>query len=84
MAQRHFRGRKYPLGDPPWRDWNTVMSTHADFLRLKAEECRAIADLFHEGDARFQLLIIAQQYERLADRYDRIEKSLMRAPILLV
>jgi hypothetical protein len=29
-------------------------------------------------------LIIARQYQRLADRYDRIEKSLMRAPILLV
>jgi hypothetical protein len=77
MAQRDFRGREYPLGDPPWRDWNTVMSTHAYFLRLKAEECRAIADRFHEGDPRFQLLIIAQQYERLADRYDRIEKSLL-------
>jgi hypothetical protein len=34
------------------------MPTHADFLRLKAEECRAVADLFRDGTARNQLLIL--------------------------
>lgn len=47
------------------------MPTHADFLRLKAEECRAIAELFHNGTARSQLLIVAEQYERLAEQYER-------------
>jgi hypothetical protein len=54
------------------------MPTHADFLRLKAEECRAIADLFHNGAARSQLLIVAEQYERLADQYDRAGERVTR------
>jgi hypothetical protein len=54
------------------------MPTHADFLWLKAEECRAIADLFHNGAARSQLLIVAEQYERLADQYDRAGERVTR------
>jgi hypothetical protein len=55
------------------------MPTHADFLRLKAEECRAVADLFHEGAARSQLLIVAEQYERLADQDERTARRAARA-----
>jgi hypothetical protein len=53
------------------------MPTHADFLRLKAEECRAIAELFHNGTARSQLLIVAEQYERLADQGKRTSNRVL-------
>ena len=59
------------------------MPTHADFLMLKAEECRAIADLFRNGSARSQLLIVAEQYECLADQWDSAaNRSLLPKPSL--
>ena len=61
-----------------WRGQEGAMPTRADFLRLKAVECRALADVFRDGVARSQLLIVAEQYERLADQYDRADKGVWR------
>jgi hypothetical protein len=49
------------------------MPTRAELLRLKAEECRVIADVFREGNLRAELLTLAEQYERLADSIARLE-----------
>ena len=49
------------------------MPTRAEWLRLKAEECRVIAEAFREGKTRTELLVLAEQYERLADTIGRIE-----------
>ena len=53
------------------------MVSRADFLRLKAEECRTVAELFKDGTARRQLLTVAEQYERLAAQHERVAKRLL-------
>jgi hypothetical protein len=55
------------------------MPARAEFLRLKAKECRTVAELFKDGPARRQLLTIAEQYERLAVQHERIDKRLLLA-----
>ena len=79
MAQRHFELEAI-LASPSGTGV-AQMAIHADFLRLKAEECRTMAHLLHEDDARSQLLTIAEQYECLAERCESIEKTLMWAPL---
>ena len=51
------------------------MPTRAAWLRLKAEECRVFAEAFRDGKARAELLILAQQYERLADQIERMNNE---------
>jgi len=49
------------------------MPTRAEWLRLKAEECRVVAEAFREGKTRAQMLLLAEQYERLANTIAHIE-----------
>ena len=49
------------------------MLTRSELLRLKAEECRVIAEAFRDGRARVELLLLAKQYERLADTIARVK-----------
>ena len=56
------------------------MPTRAGLLRLKAEECRVIAEVFREGKSRAELLLLAEQYERLADIIARIKGRASAAP----
>lgn len=49
------------------------MPTRGELLRLRAEECRVLADAFREGKLRVELLLLAYQYELLADSIERIK-----------
>ena len=49
------------------------MPTRSELLRLKAEELRAIAGAFGEAKTRGELLMLAHQYELLADRVVRLK-----------
>ena len=49
------------------------MLTRPELLRLKAEECRVIAEAFRDGKLRAELLMLAEQYELLADRIGHIQ-----------
>jgi hypothetical protein len=39
--------------------------------RARAEECRAIADTFENPETRAKMYVIAEDYERMAERADR-------------
>ena len=49
------------------------MPTRSELLRLKAEECRVLAEAFRDGRTRVDLLMLAEQYERLADRIEHMQ-----------
>jgi hypothetical protein len=41
-------------------------------FRTRAEECRTIAELFSNRDARQRMLNVAAEYERMADAADEL------------
>jgi hypothetical protein len=41
--------------------------------KARAEECRAIADTFENPETRAKMYLIADDYERMAERADRRE-----------
>jgi len=44
----------------------------ANHYRTRADECRAVAEQFLNGDARKTMLKVATSYDRMADSADRI------------
>jgi len=44
-------------------------------FRLKAEECRTIADQMKDEAARVTLLQLARSYERLAKTWEKVERT---------
>ena len=44
-----------------------------EYLRNRAEECRAIADTFRDADLRRQMLIMADLFDNLALQAELIE-----------
>ena len=50
---------------------NGGMPTRAQWLRLKAEECRVIGEMLRDEEARAQLMLLAEQYERLAVTFEK-------------
>ena len=49
------------------------MPTRAKLLRLKAEELRVIAEAFRSAKLRAELLVLTEQYERLAYRIEHMQ-----------
>ena len=45
-------------------------------LRARAEECRAIADMFHGAQTRERMLRVAADYERMATTADLFESDI--------
>lgn len=50
-------------------------------LRAHAEQCRTLAETFHDESVKTKMLSIAEGYEQMADSADRMEEWL-RAPAL--
>jgi hypothetical protein len=47
----------------------------ADWLRLRAEEYRTIAEAFDDRETRERMLNVARDYERLALKSEELERS---------
>jgi len=45
-------------------------------FRARAEECRAIADMFHCAETRDRMLKVAAGYERMAVSADRFQSDI--------
>ena len=45
-------------------------------FRARAEECRAIADMFHSAETRDRMLKVAAGYERMALSADRFQSDI--------
>lgn len=45
--------------------------------RARAEECRALADTFHNPETRAKMYLMAEDYERMAERADMREQEAM-------
>ena len=43
--------------------------------RARAEECRAIADTFDNPETRAKMYVMADDYDRMADRAERCEQE---------
>jgi hypothetical protein len=43
--------------------------------RARAEECRALAELFIQPETRRKMLALAADYDHMADRAERISES---------
>lgn len=43
--------------------------------RARAEECRALAELFIQPETRRKMLALAADYDNMADRAERISES---------
>lgn len=43
--------------------------------RARAEECRAIADTFQNPQTREKMYLVAEDYERMAERAERRERE---------
>ena len=44
----------------------------ANHYKARADECRAVAEQFFDGDARKTMLRVAASYDRMADSADRV------------
>ena len=44
----------------------------SDHYRARADECRAVAEQFFDGDARRIMLKVADSYDRMADGADKM------------
>ena len=50
-------------------------------LRARAEQCRALAETFHDESVKAKMLSIADSYEQMADTAETIEGWLLAPAI---
>jgi hypothetical protein len=63
-----------PLSDRHFEPLNDDLFVARGY-RMKAEECRAVAEEMHDAQARASLLSVALYYERLAKRHEGAQRD---------